>query len=659
MTINRLVGGLVSETTNPPFPGASWYSCEQIDAGIEYRFPAGTLSSYTYLTADILLDGNSFITFHLNLHEGEDGPVFNLLFALLPQCSARIRMPLAMVDQAKWLFQREGAWLKPMARGERVDLKKVDRMVLEVHRKDESPTRFAVTPIQAVTEEPPLLEELVLPRGTLIDELGQSTIHEWPGKTRSEEELINRLHGQRDAASSQTWPDSFSSWGGWKENRVEGSGFFRTHHDGSRWWLADPDGYLFWSTGLDSVLPMIDAAYEGLESAFDWIPDNATDEATRYRHKLLRPHINFLGTNFYRVFGDSWNDEWRKIVMGEMRRIGFNTLANWSDVTLGQENQFPYVRHLWSRQWDAPMAYRDLPDVYDHRFPTAAVAFAAQLAETRDDPAMIGYFMMNEPTWGFAQECPAEGMLFTYERGPARDRCAEVLLEKYGADAKLADAWGLPVSAARIRSGVFTQPLTEAAIADCQEYSGEMVEIFFATLAKECRKVDPNHLNLGIRYQVVPPQWAVAGMRSFDVFSMNCYAERVPVAVNAEIARLLDMPVMIGEWHFGALDAGLPGSGIGRVANQTDRGRAYRYYVETAAADPNCVGVHYFTIYDQSAIGRFDGEAYQICFIDGCHRPYPEICDAARITHASMYDVAAGNRPAFNDPPEYLPKLFV
>ena len=30
---------------------------------------------------------------------------------------------------------------------------------------------------------------------------------------------------------------------------------------------------------------------------------------------------------------------------------------------------------------------------------------------TRNDPAFIGYFLMNEPTWGFASQTPAEGML--------------------------------------------------------------------------------------------------------------------------------------------------------------------------------------------------------------------------------------------------------
>jgi hypothetical protein len=57
---------------------------------------------------------------------------------------------------------------------------------------------------------------------------------------------------------------------------------------------------------------------------------------------------------------------------------------------------------------------------------------------------------------------------------------------------------------------------------------------------------------------------------------------------------------------------------------------------------PWCVGVHYFTMYDQSALGRFDGECYNIGFLAVCNRPYPELCAAARASHERIYDVAMG-----------------
>jgi hypothetical protein len=161
-----------------------------------------------------------------------------------------------------------------------------------------------------------------------------------------------------------------------------------------------------------------------------------------------------------------------------------------------------------------------------------------------------------------------------------------------------------------------------------------------------------------MRWAGVPPMWAVEGMKSFDVFSMNCYMDRVPTDVTEEIHRLLEMPVIIGEWHFGALDVGLPSSGIGHLHNQVDRAKAYRVYVEDAAANPNCVGTHWFTLYDESAVGRFDGENYNIGFLDVCHRPYKELSEAGIASHERIYDVASGTVEPFDDVPEYLPKLF-
>jgi hypothetical protein len=71
---------------------------------------------------------------------------------------------------------------------------------------------------------------------------------------------------------------------------------------------------------------------------------------------------------------------------------------------------------------------------------------------------------------------------------------------------------------------------------------------------------------------------------------MNCYRERVPADEVAQIETLLGMPILVGEWHFGALDVGLLGSEIGHVRDQAARGEAYRVYVETAAALPSRVG---------------------------------------------------------------------
>ncbi|MCL6431078.1 MAG: hypothetical protein K6V36_09480 [Anaerolineae bacterium] len=658
---SRALGGLLQEAAPSPLAGGLWYTARAVGDGLEYRFAPGALAAARYLTADLLLDGNQLAVFSLTLQEGEDGATFGLFFGALNQCQARIRVPLEAVNQNRWRYDREGAWLKPICALDRVDLARVDRMTLSILRMAEEPVRFCLTPFAATAAEPPALTEPLLPKGPLLDELGQSTLHDWPTKSWSVEEVTRRLQAQLAEAPAQRWPEGYSRWGGWARRRVDGTGFFRTHYDGRRWWLIDPDGHPFWSAGVDCVRVDTEAAYDGLEAALTWRPAPEGPYAAIYRHPEHGHgrEINYLAANLIRAFGPDWRARWGEIALAELRRLGFNTVGNWSEWPLASEALFPYVRPLEPRFPRTPLVFRDFPDVFHPAFAEDAVLYAAQLRETANDPAMIGYFLMNEPTWGFAKESPAVGMLLNTPVCATRRALAEFLAQRYGDDARLCAAWQIDTSLAAIAEGPWQTPLTPAAERDLAAFSAVMVEKLFGTLSEACRQVDPNHLNLGARYYTIPPPWALDGMRCFDVFSMNCYHAHVPPEEVERVSSRLERPVLIGEWHFGALDVGLPAGGIARVRTQTDRGRAFRVYTEQAAALRACIGVHYFTLYDQSALGRFDGECYNIGFLDVTNRPYEPLAEAARVTHERLYEVALGEVLPFDDAPEYLPPVFL
>jgi hypothetical protein len=661
---DALLGGISREDDEAPIAGAVWYNAGAVHDGLSCRFPAGALAGARYLTADMLLDGDDAGVFILELQEGANGPTFGFLFSLLPEASARMRLPLEAVNQNRWMYDREGAWVKPRASGQRVDLRRVDRLRIKVHMRADSVTRWCMTAIVVTADEPLRLAQPILPKGRLLDELGQSTLRDWSGKTRSVEEMIERMQAQLRDAPSHKWPDGFSKWGGWTAKRFEATGFFRTQWDAEaeRWWLVDPDGCVFWSAGQDCVLPGIDTNITGMESALTWLPgDDDGELAAVVKEHRGGLYIDYLQANLMRAFGpNAWHTNWAEITLAELRRAGFNTVANWSDWQIARDAGFPYVRplaHLSDPK--APMIYRDLPDVFDPAFDEDAARFAEQLAETRDDPALVGYFPMNEPTWGFAQETPAAGMLFNTVTCASRRALADFLRERYGDSANLSRTWGIDTTFEAIAESAWDTPLTDKARDDLADFSAILIEKYFGTLSAACKQVDPNHLNLGVRYYTVPPTWCLNGMRTFDVFSMNCYRDRVPAESLEDIHHKLNMPTIIGEWHMGALDVGLPATGVGpRVRDQAARGKAYRVYLENAAALPWCVGVHHFTHYDQSALGRFDGEAYNIGFYDICHRPYEELVLAARQSHRRMYPVALGEQQPFDDAPEYLSRFF-
>ncbi len=172
-------------------------------------------------------------------------------------------------------------------------------------------------------------------------------------------------------------------------------------------------------------------------------------------------------------------------------------------------------------------------------------------------------------------------------------------------------------------------------------------------LDEACREVDPDHLNLGNRLVDVPADWVLEGMVGVDVLTCNCYRRRLP-SEYADVSRTVGAPILAGEFRSGAPDVGLPDPSVQPVPGQAARGAAYRYYVEHAAARPWCVGAHYFGMYDESALGRFDGENANVGFFDVCHRPYEPLAEAARETHDRLYALANREVDPYGDAPSYL-----
>ncbi len=67
--------------------------------------------------------------------------------------------------------------------------------------------------------------------------------------------------------------------------------------------------------------------------------------------------------------------------------------------------------------------------------------------------------------------------------------------------------------------------------------------------SRACRKADPDHMNLGMRWAWVSDPDVVTGWRT-DVFSINCYAYDPTAAIQNIVDLGVDLPVLIGEFHF-------------------------------------------------------------------------------------------------------------
>lgn len=175
--------------------------------------------------------------------------------------------------------------------------------------------------------------------------------------------------------------------------------------------------------------------------------------------------------------------------------------------------------------------------------------------------------------------------------------------------------------------------------------------------SEACRKTDRNHLNLGLRWSKADNPDMMVGWEYFDVFSINCYdfdpSTDMDFAKNAGV----DLPILLGEYHCGALDRGLPATGLKGVENQTERAKMWRYYVEHAAAHPYGVGAHWFQYNDQFCLGRFDGKNYQIGMVDVCMQPYPELMEAVKKSSEALYAVKNGEQEPFDEEPVSIPMI--
>ena len=163
-----------------------------------------------------------------------------------------------------------------------------------------------------------------------------------------------------------------------------------------------------------------------------------------------------------------------------------------------------------------------------------------------------------------------------------------------------------------------------------REFSRQMLRAYIGIPSEACRRVDKNHMILGMRWAWISNPDLVAGWENFDVFSINCYAVD-PTKNLQRVADLgVDLPVMIGEFHFGALDAGLPATGV---------------------------GCHYFQCYDQFVLGRFDGENYNIGLFDICSIPYPDMLKKVKECSSRMYAVADKRIEKTQEKAEKIPMI--
>lgn len=592
-------------------------------------------------------------------------PDLTVTMGILPGVQTRLAMPLEALNSQEMFLERTPGRLKTVVKGAPLSVDQIDRFMISL-TPSAQPQEVTLSSLELAGEEP----SYPVPDQKLIDHFGQWKGKRWPGKVQDQAELVSSLKWELARRDPKGFPLTWSRCGGWREKVFTATGYFRTEHDGERWWLVDPYGFAFYSIGIDCVRPGEYSRVDGIEKLFAWLPAASGKYADAWRENgptswdngssVRKKYFSFAIANLIRVFGEKWQESWAEITRTRLKHWSFNTVGNWSSLEFAEWSQLPYVLPLQGFPGTKKKVFRDFPDVFAEEYASNAKEFANQLVGLEQDRNLIGYFLCNEPQWAFVDGINlAVELLGSEEQFASREALIQFLSEKYDGDVTRLNAmWHLHLSEfTDLRRPIARECLKSGqAAADLEEFSRIMIERYVAVPSQAAKAVDPHHLNLGMRWGTVDNKSLAAGSKYIDVFSFNCY-QMDPTEQIAKVGELTGLPVLIGEFHFGALDRGLLATGLQAVEGQAERGKAYRYYVEQAAASPWCVGTHYFTLNDQPVLGSFDGENYQIGLVDCCQRPYEEFVTEVSAANAGLYEVVSGHRTPTAEQAKEIPKV--
>jgi len=492
-----------------------------------------------------------------------------------------------------------------------------------------------------------------------VDEYGQFIHKEWPGKIKNTEDLI--AADTRESADLKANPGytEMSKFGGWKNGPVlKATGHFRVEKYNGVWAIVDPEGYLFWSHGIDCVRPSAETPVEGREQFYKFLPDASgefsdfvsqgrvsttyTPDTTGKINLNSVKFVNFYGMNLRRKWGDDYKNKFSERTIERLKSWEINTIANWSDKAVFEKREIPYLINVGTAR------SRMLTDPFDPSFQSLVEnQLTANYPKSLDDPWCLGIFVDNEISWG--NEWAIGTNVFTTPRYPfAREVMIGQLKIKYVTITALNEKWSSNFKSWKELND--TRESFSGASDDFRLMSGLFAEEYFTKCKSAIKKVAPDKLYLGCRFDfhfypekdnngrdwIVPYGGKYADIVSFNRYNYSCNTVKPPDN--------LDFPIIIGEFHLGALDLGLPHSGLRHSTNQVERALVYKNFMMQAVQNPYIVGVGWFQYIDQAYTGRNDGENYQIGFITTCDYPNQELIESAREVGINMYKERYGNK---------------
>lgn len=405
-------------------------------------------------------------------------------------------------------------------------------------------------------------------------------------------------------------------------------GFFTVGQKYDRWWFFDPNGNIFFSTGVCHVTP----------------------------YGFYSPPLGYSPyyENIMDIYGSV--EAWADVAFERLKSWNFNTLGAWSELELFAD-KMPYTicLHISGADWQQGT----IPDFFaDEFYNRVAQVIEAVVVPRVNDPNLIGYFIDNEmrwgPDWRAVKDLFADYFSFDAS-APGKVKLVNFLRERYNNDVKaFNEAWGMSISSFDdlfSMKEIFPIPLTPAQKTDRAAFAGMVAEHFFKYCHDAIRAADPNHLILGSRFvSWTAPREVVKAITPYtDVVSVNHYwpwpiyvplidiLQEVfdwvdPKDMLKEFYELTQKPILISEFSFRAYDSGLPNTYpydwfFLTLQTQDDRANYFERYAREAFATKYVIGYHWFCYQDEPPEGRFDGENSNVGLVSNTDEPWEPLVE--------------------------------
>lgn len=471
-----------------------------------------------------------------------------------------------------------------------------------------------------------------------IDRYGQYIHQEWKEKIHTDSDFRKNL--QMEERTLRSPVPAWNQFGGWESGpQLKATGFFRTEKYRGKWYLIDPSGRLFFSRGINSI-------------RYSDVLTGGTGAGKFFEGKSTRKNgkFGFTSENLKKKYGENYRERFGRFMMRRMADWGFNTVGNWSAHDICRMRQHPYVVNLPLPSGLPRLAKGGFYDVFDPAFePGMQKIFSKEFDWCKNDPWCIGIFIGNELRFSNRKRSLGTDALTAAPQTAAKKELLRDLQKKYSSIASLNRAWKTRFADWKELMQLRELPAGNAWKKDIDDFFEKSVRRFFAVSKAVIKSNSPNTLYLGSRlfvgYDYRNERLNRAAGECWDVVSYNLYQ---PHYDHFAPHGLPDVPVIITESSIGGCRA-RGGWGIHSDPGLMPDARkeAFLCQYESAARHPNIVGIHFFCLFDQPVLGRWDGENCDFGLLDITDSPYTDVVKANREFSERLYEFRQNTEPVF------------